>query len=473
MIDGRTLLKRGYPQGPVIGRALRYAREMTDRHKRPHTAEADFDRVILDALDVARDEPERYTDCANAPLRELAAAWLEVQRAEREQATSTLREQPRFYYNFADELTLDPGATEQMDLAMRVPVARAGALMADAHRGYGLPIGGVWALENAVSPNAVGSDIGCQVVLSVFDMSPRHVKDATLAKLLMHHTAFNHDTLGPSLAADALIEEAGLEQLNFVRKHPQVLERVKTQFGSAGDGNHFAVFGSYQEGHAEPRLALVTHWGSRAFGAKIGAYYHKLAQRERYKLAAEARQLAWLELGTDLGDEYWVAMEAAVAYARAGHLRVHWELETQLGVPVVRHLSSVHNVASAQRVGGQTLVVHRKGAVSAGVGEAAVIPGSMTHPIVVVRGRGHPHSLASASHGAGRRLSRTQARETLKAEDLKAKLEAARVTLIGGDVEESPDAYKNLGDVMRAQSSLVVPEAQVVPRVVRMAAPST
>jgi tRNA-splicing ligase RtcB len=189
------------------------------------------------------------------------------------------------------------------------------------------------------------------------------------------------------------------------------------------------------------------------------------------ELPKELRHLAWLELDRDEGREYWRAMELMGRYASANHELIHRHVARHLGADVLAEIENHHNFAWVERHGGREVIVHRKGATPAGDGVLGVIPGSMAAPGYVVRGRGRPESLNSASHGAGRRMSRTAAKKQFTWHDAKRFLAEHNVDLISAGLDEAPMAYKDIDRVMAAQSDLVQTVARFDPRLVKMAPP--
>jgi tRNA-splicing ligase RtcB len=186
-------------------------------------------------------------------------------------------------------------------------------------------------------------------------------------------------------------------------------------------------------------------------------------------LPPEARYLAWLDLDTQEGQEYWAAMNLAGDYASACHRDIHRRLSLALGEKPLAKVENHHNFAWKETLAdGREAIVHRKGATPAGQGVLGIIPGSMTAPGFIVRGRGEPDSLQSASHGAGRRLSRTQAKQQVTEGELRRLLRDQGVELIGGGLDEAPMAYKDIHQVMAHQQELVDVLGSFTPRIVRM-----
>jgi tRNA-splicing ligase RtcB len=206
----------------------------------------------------------------------------------------------------------------------------------------------------------------------------------------------------------------------------------------------------------------------------VAAHYSRVARRQHPELPDALAHLAWLDLATEAGQEYWSAMELMGRYAAANHALIHRHVAGALGVEVLLDIENHHNFAWRERhrlADGteEELIVHRKGATPAGEGVLGVIPGSMATPGYVVRGKGVAASLNSASHGAGRRMSRTRAKETLSWDTALGFLRERGVTLISAGLDEVPMAYKDIEEVMRAQRDLVEPLARFDPRLVKMA----
>ncbi|MBL0019282.1 MAG: RtcB family protein [Bacteroidetes bacterium] len=369
---------------------------------------------------------------------------------------------------------IDAATVEQMDLAMRLPVTQAGALMPDAHLGYGLPIGGVLATRGVVIPYAVGMDIGCRMCLTVTDMPASELsRDRDrLRKIVRENSAFGKEIFtDPS--DDAILERPEFGELPLLRELQGLAAR---QIGSSGSGNHFVELGIVELDAYSPDLGLaagsylgiLTHSGSRALGATVAQHYTDLA-RQLCQLPKTASHLAWLDLDKSEGQEYWMAMNLAGDFASACHHDIHRRILKALGAGSLTVVENHHNFAWKEILPtGEEAIVHRKGATPAALGELGVIPGSMLHPGFVVRGKGNPASLSSASHGAGRRLSRTKATNSFTRHAIEKQLAKAEVTLIGGSPEEAPDAYKDIFEVMAAQADLVDVIAKFWPKVVRM-----
>jgi len=372
---------------------------------------------------------------------------------------------------------LEHEAVMQMEKACLLPVAVAGALMPDAHVGYGLPIGGVLATENAVIPYAVGVDIACRMKLTVLDVPVRELErhPERLTRAIEAETRFG---IGASFKNRRHHEvmDANWDASPVTKQNK---DRAWSQLGTSGSGNHFVEFGfftSHGQIHgleAGTYLALLSHSGSRGTGAAVCDYYSKLAFSQFPDLPSELKRLAWLSLESEEGQEYWAAMELMGRYAAANHALIHKHVAANLGAEVLLDLENHHNFAWKEKhvINGveKEVIVHRKGATPAGEGVLGIIPGSMASPGFVVSGKGNPESLNSASHGAGRVMSRTQATKTFEWRKVNAFLREKGVTLISAGLDEVPMVYKNIHEVMAAQKDLVTILGQFDPKLVKMA----
>jgi tRNA-splicing ligase RtcB len=367
---------------------------------------------------------------------------------------------------------IDDGSKEQMRDACRLPVSVAGALMPDAHIGYGLPIGGVLATENAVVPYAVGVDIACRMKLTITDLPIESfdVNQTRLDEPLIKGTRFG---VGASFRQRQQ-HEVFDRDWTVTPTTADLKNLAWEQLGTSGSGNHFVEWGEVTLLHPDLGLeagkyvALLSHSGSRGAGAKTCKYYSTLAEKMLPKRYADMKRLAWLSLDRAEGQEYFAAMNLMGEYASANHAVIHRNVLERAGALPLATVENHHNFAWKETHGGREVMVHRKGATPAGEGVLGVIPGSMADAAFVVRGKGNADSLMSASHGAGRRMSRTEARKQFSWKQWKPILENRGVRLLGGGLDEVPGAYKDIRSVMAAQSDLVDVVATFEPKVVLM-----
>lgn len=397
-----------------------------------------------------------------------------------ENTAVTIRDEPLAAPIWGRDL-IDARAIEQLENAMRLPVTVGGALMPDAHVGYGIPIGGVVALEGAVAPYMVGVDIACRMMLTVYEPGAlRLVENASykdqLSRALRDETRFG---IGARFQPRERREHEVTDDAdwNATPQLKHLRDKAQAQLGTSGTGNHFVDAGELvvgEEGSAalgiEPGtyFALLTHSGSRGVGAQIANRYSKLA-REVTPLPKHLGHYAWLPLDHELGQEYWTAMNLAGRFASACHHTIHRALGKRLKIKPIATVENHHNFAWKEQWEGREVVVHRKGATPAHEGVLGVVPGSQGHDTFVVRGKGSPDSIFSTSHGAGRLMSRKQAKNTIPKRERDAWLEGRGVTLLGSGMDEAPQAYKDIEAVLAEQTDLATPVARFRPRVVLMA----
>jgi tRNA-splicing ligase RtcB (3'-phosphate/5'-hydroxy nucleic acid ligase) len=320
-------------------------------------------------------------------------------------------------------------------------------------------------------------DIACRMKMTVLDVPARDLErhQDRLTRAIEAETRFG---IGSSFKHRRQHEVLDADwDVSPVTK--QNKDRAWSQLGTSGSGNHFVEFGLFTA-HGEIHglapgtyVALLSHSGSRGTGAAVCDHYSKLAFSQFPDLPSELKRLAWLSLNSQEGQEYWAAMELMGRYAAANHALIHKHVAANLGAEVLLDLENHHNFAWKERhvINGveKEVIVHRKGATPAGQGVLGIIPGSMASPGFVVSGKGNPESLNSASHGAGRVMSRTQASKTFEWKKVNAFLREKGVTLISAGLDEVPMVYKNIHEVMAAQKDLVTILGQFDPKLVKMA----
>jgi tRNA-splicing ligase RtcB len=458
-MTGNDLIAMGYPEGAAIGVALRQIKKAR-KHLDPDQLKRELAAVL--AAPAQNTTHEYFGDVAVKLVEDL------------NKPTFVPRESPAPYQVWGKDL--ESTALDQMKYAARLPVAVRGALMPDAHMGYGLPIGGVLATENAVIPYAVGVDIACRMKLSVLDI-PAADLERLRAKLV--NTLHRETLFGAGAELKRKAEHPVLEADWSVTPITRRLREGKApgQLGTSGSGNHFVEFGILTVDRRDEALgldagtylALLSHSGSRGSGAMVADFYSRLAMDRHPELPPELRRLAWLDLDSADGQEYWAAMNLMGEYASACHAVIHDKVVRSLGARVVAGVENHHNFAWKEQHDGREVIVHRKGATPAGAGVLGMIPGSMASPGFVVKGKGSEASLKSASHGAGRVMSRTAAREKFRWNHIKPMLEERGVQLLSAGIDENPFVYKDIHEVMALQSDLVEVLARFDPRIVRMA----
>jgi tRNA-splicing ligase RtcB len=456
-MNSRQLAKLGVPEHCVkeaITAVQKIAAARDARGERP-----DVKQLIKGVLE----NPQAHLE--DEALGELAQALIAEQEF--------VRAEPITYRTWGAE-GIEPGSHVQMREACGVPVARMAALMPDAHVGYGLPIGGVLACENAVIPYAVGVDIACRMKLSVIDMPPLTLKTRfeQYRAALENGTYFGVGSEQPRPAGHAVMDQ----EWNVTRVTRELKDKAWRQLGTSGSGNHFVEFGLLTLTERDDELnldageylALLSHSGSRGAGAAVCSTYSAIARAHLPKKYEDLGRLAWLDLDSQAGQEYWAAMNLMGDYAAANHDVIHRTVAKLLGARIVSGVENHHNFAWKEMHGGRELVVHRKGATPAAAGELGVIPGSMADPAFIVRGLGNPESLNSASHGAGRRMSRKAAKDKYNFKAVKFDLEKKGIRVLSAGADEVPGVYKNIEDVMREQADLVTIVARFDPKIVKM-----
>jgi len=458
-VKARELIKLGIPRGQT----MKLAQRLIGRAANAGLSKGE----LREQVRLVIGDPESHLH--HAHFAELARSLVPVR------ATSTFveRETAAPWRQWGQDV--DENSLQQMENACRLPVAVSGALMPDAHLGYGLPIGGVLATDNAVIPYAVGVDIACRMRMTVLDMPPRELAGARnrLMRVLELETRF-----GIGAAYRRPRDHEVMEADWGVSPVTQRLKgKAHRQLGTSGSGNHFVEFGTLTLERddlglrAGEYLALLSHSGSRGVGNEVASHYSKLAMSLHKDLPRELRHLAWLELDRADGQEYWAAMELMGDYAAANHAVIHDQVVRALRAKRIAGVENHHNFAWKEVHGGRDVVVHRKGATPAGVGVLGVIPGSMATPGYVVRGKGSDPSLRSASHGAGRVMSRKQAKRTFTWSQVRRQLDSLGVTVLSAGTDEAPGVYKDIDAVMGFQRDLVETVARFDPRIVKMAPP--
>ncbi len=333
------------------------------------------------------------------------------------------------------------------------------------------------ATDNAVIPYAVGVDIACRMKLTVLDI-PAHDLERRQDRLTRAIEAETRFGVGSTFRErrDHEVLEADWNVSPITKSNR---DRAWAQLGTSGSGNHFVEFGTFTVLDSAVGLApgeyvaLLSHSGSRGTGAAVCNHYSKVAAQRRPKLPKEMSRLAWLSLDGADGQEYWAAMELMGRYAAANHALIHRHVAANLGARVLLDIENHHNFAWKERhvINGveREVIVHRKGATPAGEGVLGIIPGSMASPGFVVRGKGKAESLNSAAHGAGRVMSRTRAAQTFNWKEVNAHLRERGVKLISAGLDEVPMVYKDIHQVMAAQSDLVEAIGRFDPKLVKMA----
>ena len=384
----------------------------------------------------------------------------------------------------------EEGAVKQAaNLAKHPVVFHHVALMPDAHQGYGMPIGGVIATDNAVIPAAVGVDIGCGMIATETDIPAERFAEMSFRRAFQEKLK-ERIPVGEGVSHRETQNWEGFEEYtanNGMRSNlwPSKLDRMN--LGTLGGGNHFIELqkSTALDGKGDPaggsKVWLMIHSGSRNLGKRIEEHYHKIANRlcTRFRVPLADPDLAFLPIEEADGHYYFTDMLFALRYAKENRRRMMESMKETVAefVPEVNFLRTIdihHNYAACEEHFGKKVFVHRKGATSAKLDEIGIIPGSMGTASYIVRGLGNPDSFMSCSHGAGRRMSRIAASTTLTVEECDQAMDGivcerwhkykgygkAKGRL---DLSEAPQAYKDIESVIDAERDLIEPLVRLVP----------
>lgn len=458
-MNGTDVLNLGFKNGPAIGIALKGVVSAIASEVR----EKDM-KLTLSAL---KDDPKCFL--THAHFSDLANYL--VSEAEKEKVyVPTSKE-----FKIWGEDQIDEPSKDQMRVAMELPITEGGAMMPDAHLGYGLPIGGVLACNNAIIPYAVGVDIACRMKLSIFDIPSSHIDSSKelLKKAIAKETRFG---VGSTFTRSGRRQHDVMDN-SLWNEFPylsNLKDKAWEQMGTSGSGNHFVEFGvlkikeSFNGLEPGEYLSLMSHSGSRGVGAATCNKYSKIAASKLPTKYSKYTNLAWLDLDSEDGQEYWLAMNLMGDYASANHFLIHKGVSKAIGAAIIGGVENHHNFAWKEVHNGKEVFVHRKGATPASKGELGVIPGSMADSCFVVKGKGNPHSFNSASHGAGRAMSRTEAKNRFNWPQWNKILAEKGIDLISAGLDEVPGSYKSIHQVMAAQKDLVDVIAEFSPKIVKM-----
>lgn len=385
----------------------------------------------------------------------------------------------------------EEGAVSQAEnLAKHPALFHHVALMPDAHQGYGMPIGGVVAADNAVIPAAVGVDIGCGMIATETDIPAERFADMSFRRAFQERLkeripvgeGVSHKELQPWEGFESFINNNGERALLWTKG------RDRKNLGTLGGGNHFIELqkSTALDGAGEPeggaKVWLMIHSGSRNMGKRIEEHYHNIAEKmcARYRVPLPDKDLAFLPIEEEAGHHYFTDMLFALRYAKENRWRMMEAMKETLAefapeVNFIRTIDIHHNYAAFEEHFGRKVCVHRKGATSAKLDEIGIIPGSMGTASYIVRGLGNPDSFMSCSHGAGRKMSRVAASMNLTVEECDKAMEGIvceRWSKYTGysrkvkgklDLSEAPQAYKDIESVIDAERDLVEPLVRLVP----------
>ncbi len=373
---------------------------------------------------------------------------------------------------------VESGALVQaQNLARHPALAHHVALMPDCHCGYGMPIGGVIAVKNAVIPSAVGVDIGCGMIATETDLPAEKLAEMPFRRAIQTRLK-DVIPVGEGVYHQQAQEWDGFEEYLDQNGLPSFVKTLdRHNLGTLGGGNHFIEIQKSDAG----KVWLMIHSGSRNLGKRVEEFYHQCAAKlnAAYFVKLPDPDLAFLPISEPAGHNYFRDMNFALRYARENRRRMMENMKSVLAefLPEVNFLRTIdihHNYAVFEKHFGENFCIHRKGATSAKLDEIGIIPGSMGTASYIVLGLGNPDSFMSCSHGAGRAMSRTAACCNLTVEECdramdgivcerwkKCKRYGSAKGLV--DLSEAPQAYKPIDQVIAAESDLIEVQVKLTP----------
>ncbi|WP_422756215.1 RtcB family protein [Micromonospora sp. WMMD708] len=370
---------------------------------------------------------------------------------------------------WTDPYAIEPQAAQQLRNIGALPWVQGVAVMPDVHFGKGATVGSVIAMRQAVSPAAVGVDIGCGMSAVRTSLTAADLPDdlaslrSAIEAVVPVGFAKRDDPVDPRRVRG--LEQRGWDDFwarfaTLDRKVAQLESRARHQLGTLGGGNHFIEVCVEQDGPDAGQVWLMLHSGSRNIGKELAERHIGVARALPHNADLPDRDLAVFLAGTPEMDAYRRDLWWAQEYARrnravmlallCGVVRDAFP-QVSYGEPISCH----HNYVAEEHYDGVDVLVTRKGAIRAGRGDLGIIPGSMGTGSYIVRGRGNPDAYCSASHGAGRRMSRAQAKRTFDTADLVRQTAGVECRKDAGVVDEIPGAYKDITAVMAQQDDLV------------------
>ena len=369
---------------------------------------------------------------------------------------------------------LEDAARRQLENVARLPIVfRHVAAMPDVHWGIGATVGSVIATRQAIIPAAVGVDLGCGMMAIETSLVASDLPDnlralrTSIEASIPHGRSDNggrHDRgawrRGLPRRVEAAWQDLGPDLATLVEQHPKLGRgNDVNHLGTLGTGNHFVEICLDER----DRVWAMLHSGSRGVGNRIGTYFIELAKRDMRRAIKNLpdQDLAYLREGTAHFDHYVAAVDWAQRYAATNRaLMMDAVLAALEGTvrPFTRGDLAVnchHNYVAREHHFGEDVLVTRKGAVRARLGELGIIPGSMGAKSFIVRGKGNPMSFTSCSHGAGRAMSRAEAKRRFSLADHAAATAGVECRKDAEVLDETPGAYKSIDAVMAAQAELV------------------
>ena len=362
---------------------------------------------------------------------------------------------------------IEEGALQQAKNLANLPFTHKWiAIMPDSHRGYGMPIGGILAAKKVIIPNAVGVDIGCGMCSLRTDLKEIDTEHLKSIMGIIRETVpvgFNHHSKKQDVKW--MPESKSNKSLPIVDRE---YEKAMYQIGTLGGGNHFIEIQKGSDGF----IWIMIHSGSRNIGYAAAKYYNdKAKEMNQMWFSKVPKDLSFFPLGTDEFTDYLNEMDYCIEFALNNRKLMMERVKNAFreiiqNVDFSNFINKPHNFASWEHHFGKNVIVHRKGATRAREGELGMIPGSQGTSSYIVKGKGNPDSFESCSHGAGRIMSRTKARNTLSIEKETAWLDSMGILHAirsENDLDEAPGSYKDIEKVMALQADLVDIEIELKP----------
>lgn len=368
---------------------------------------------------------------------------------------------------------IDESAMAQIKNLANLPFAyRHIAIMPDCHPGYGMPIGAILATENVVIPYAVGVDIGCGMVAlktTLKDIDKNAIKDVLRGIRLHIPLGFEHHKRPRNEKLMPFSGKAIFSKDNDYIVTKSEYNSALRQLGTLGGGNHFIEIQKATDGY----IWIMLHSGSRNLGYKVANFYNKMAKEISGNLPYRVPRdydLAYLMADSREGVCYLKEMQYCLEFAKNNRALMlkfikqvfsevtHCNFENEINIH--------HNYVALEEHFGDNVFIHRKGATSARINEIGIIPGSQGTPSYIVKGLGNPDSFKSCAHGAGRKMSRNEARKSLDLGQERAKLEQQGIIhsiRTKRDLDEASSAYKDIQGVIDNQNDLIKPEIKMRP----------
>jgi len=335
---------------------------------------------------------------------------------------------------------LDDSVKKQFFDALELDCNVYGALMSDAHKGYVIPIGSVIKSQEMIFPAYVGYDIGCGMCALKLDI--------TKEQLSKNFLLYLKEKITQQIPIGFLMQKKAQEY--EIPPSTQIAKKIYQKIGkfslaTLGGGNHFIEIGYGKDGY----IWIIIHSGSRKFGYEIAKHYMQLAAKEVNEIEGHFG----FELSSSLAQEYILDMNCALEFALENRKRMIQKIQSMFGNPkTLQFINKNHNHAEIIQ---ENFVIHRKGATQAQKGVFGVIPANMKDGSFIVKGLGCKESLFSSSHGAGRKLSRKEAKEKLSIKEFHKDMKDIITNHTDATIDESPKAYKDIFEVMQQQKDLV------------------